>query len=121
MKIKLERLNGLYHATLPALSTSSPTGKGQTKHDAIAHLFYLIFHSDKQIYLNHDGLEIIEDELSQPLYAKIHLSRDCEVELRLTGEVSQEAFNRLLEFLRVTGELWEMQVERQKVDNQEVS
>lgn len=109
MKIKLEKSNNLYHATLP---TFSFVGKGPTKHDAIAHLFYLVYHSDKQIYLNHDGLEIIEDEPKQPLYAKIHLSHDCEVELQLTGNVTQEAYDRLLQFLKVTGELWNLQEDK---------
>lgn len=112
MKIKLEkRLDNLYYADLLDLPGSPPIGVGPSRHEAIAHLFYQLVTSSWYKSVNIDSLEIIEDEPKQPLYAKIHLSCDCEVELRLTGEVNKEAFNRLLEFLKVTGELWGLRKE----------
>lgn len=52
-----------------------------------------------------------------PLYISVWLTHECHIELAMRGIVSQEALDRLVQFLRVTGELWGLQVEVTQEDN----
>ena len=41
-----------------------------------------------------------------PLYLKVWLTPRCRVELQVTGEFDSEAFQKMISFLSLAGEVW---------------
>jgi hypothetical protein len=45
-------------------------------------------------------------EQQVPLYLKVWLTSRCRVELQVTGEFDSEAFQRMIAFLSLAGDVW---------------